>query len=49
MARVASADAIRLDAQDVPQREIQRQEREGTKNHESLEKGSQVNKCNVRL
>jgi len=41
--------AVLLGASLIRQREIQRQKREGTKNHESLEKGSQVKKRNVRL
>ena len=49
LARAATAEAIRLDAQEAPQREIQRQHREDEKNRESLEKARQVNKSNFRL
>ena len=49
MARVASADAIRLDAQEVPQREIQRQEREDETDREFPEEARHVNKPNIRL
>ena len=44
-----SFGAVLLGASLIRQRETQRQKREGTKNHESLEKGPQVNKRNVRL
>ena len=49
LARAATAEAIRLDAQTAPQREIQRQQREDEKNRESLEKARQANKSNFRL
>jgi hypothetical protein len=41
--------AVLLGASLIRQRETQRQKREGTKNHESLEKSPQVNKRNVHL
>ena len=49
LARTATAEAIRLDALEAPQREIQRQQREDDKNRESLEKARQANKLNFRL
>ncbi len=49
LARTATADAIRLDAAEAPQREIQRQNQEDEKNRESLEKARQVNKNKFRL
>jgi len=49
LARAAAAEAIRLDAQEAPQREIQRQQREDENNRESLERARQVNKQNFRL
>ena len=49
LARAATAEAIRLDAQEAPQREIQRQQREDEKNRESLGKTRQANKSNFRL
>lgn len=49
LARVATAEANRLDAQSAPQREMQRQQREDEKNRESLEKARQENKSNFRL
>jgi|SRR5208337_291258 len=49
LARTATAEAIRLDAVEAPQREIQRQNQEDDKNRESLEKARQVNKSKFRL
>ena len=49
LARAATAEANRLDAQTAPQREIQRQQGENEKNRESLEKARQENKSNFRL
>ena len=49
MARAATAEANRLDAQTAPQREIQRQQSEDEKNRESLETARQVSKRNFRL
>jgi hypothetical protein len=49
LARTAAAEANRFDAQEAPQREIQRQQREDDKNRESLEKARQENKSNFRL
>jgi hypothetical protein len=49
LARSATAEAIRLDAVEAPQREIQRQNQEDEKNRESLEKARQVNKSKFRL
>jgi hypothetical protein len=49
LARTATAEAIRLDAVEAPQREIQRQNQEDEKNRESLEKARQVNKSWFRL
>jgi hypothetical protein len=49
LARTATADAIRLDAAEAPQQEIQRQNQEDEKNRESLEKARQVNKNKFRL
>jgi hypothetical protein len=49
LARAATTEAIRLDAQEAPQQEIQRQQREDEKNRESLEKARQENKSNFRL
>jgi hypothetical protein len=48
LAQAAIAEAIRLDEQEAPQREIQRQQREDDNNRESLEKARQVNKRNFR-
>jgi hypothetical protein len=48
-ARIADAEANRLDALGAPQREIKRQQMEDEKNREALEKSRQVNKCNFRL
>jgi hypothetical protein len=48
LARTATAEAIRLDAVEAPQREIQRQNQEDEKNRESLEKARQINKNNFR-
>ncbi len=49
LARAATAEANRLDAQTAPQREIQSQQGEDEKNRESLEKARQENKSNFRL
>jgi len=49
LARTATAEAIRLDAAEAPQREIQRQNQEDEKNRESLENARQVNKGKFRL
>ena len=49
LARTATAEAIRLDAVEAPQREIQRQNQEDEKNRETLEKARQVNKNKFRL
>jgi len=49
LARIATAEANRLDAQTAPQREIQREQREDEKDLESLEKARQANKSNFRL
>jgi hypothetical protein len=49
LARTATAEAIRLDAVEAPQREVQRQNQEDEKNRESLEKARQVNKSKFRL
>jgi len=49
LARTATAEAIRLDADEAPQQEIQRQNQEDEKNRESLEKARQVNKNKFRL
>jgi hypothetical protein len=49
LARTATAEAIRLDAAEAPQQEIQRQNQEDEKNRESLEKARQVNKSKFRL
>ena len=49
LARAATAEAIQLDAQEAPQREIQRQNKEDEQNRESLERTRQVNKRNFRL
>jgi len=46
---VSVLGAVLLGASLIRQREIQHQKREGTKNHESVEKDPQVNKRNVRL
>ena len=48
LARTATTEAIRLDAQTAPQREIQRQKPEDDKNREALAKDRQVNKSNFR-
>jgi hypothetical protein len=44
LARTATAEAIRLDAVEAPQREIQRQNQEDEKDRESMEKARQANK-----
>jgi hypothetical protein len=49
LARTATAEAIRLDAVEAPQREIQRQNQGDEKTRESLEKARQVNKSKFRL
>ncbi len=49
LARTATEEAIRLDAVEAPQREIQRQNQGDEKNRESLEKARQVNKSKFRL
>ena len=49
LARTATAEAIRLDAVEAPQREIQRQNQEEEENRESLEKARQANKSKFRL
>jgi hypothetical protein len=49
LARTATAEAIRLDALEAPQREIQRQKQEDETNRESLEKARRANKLNFRL
>ena len=49
LARTATAEAIRLDAVEAPQREIQRQNQEDEKNRQSLEKARQANKSKFRL
>ncbi len=49
LARAASVEALRLEAQDAPQREIRRQQNEDQKNREALEKARGVNKPNFRL
>jgi hypothetical protein len=49
LARTATAEAIRLDAVEAPQQEIQPQNREDEKNRESLERARQVNKSKFRL
>ena len=49
LARAATTEAMRLDAQEAPQREIQLQNTEDEKNREALEKARQVNKSNFRL
>jgi hypothetical protein len=49
LARTAAAEAIRLDAAEAPQREVQLQNQEDAKNRESLEKARQVNKSKFRL
>jgi hypothetical protein len=49
LARTATAEANRLDAQEAPRREILRQQREDEKNRELLEKARQTNKSNFRL
>ena len=48
LARTATAQAIRLDALEASQREIQRQRKEDETNRESLEKARQANKLNFR-
>jgi hypothetical protein len=48
LARAATAEAIRLDALEAPQREIQRQKKEDATNQESLQKARQANKLNFR-
>ena len=49
LARTATAEALRLDAVEAPQREIKRQKQEDEQNRESLEKARQVNKDKFRL
>ncbi len=49
LARTATAEAIRLDALEAPQREIQRQNQEDVRNRESLEKARQENRSKFRL
>jgi hypothetical protein len=49
LARAATTESNRLDAQTAPQREIQRQQREDEKKRESLGKARQENKSNFRL
>jgi len=49
LARSATAEAIRLDAVEAPQREVQRQNQEDEKNRESLEKARQANKSKFHL
>ena len=49
LARTATTEAIRLDAQEAPQREIQRQYTEDKTNRETLENARRVNKQNFRL
>jgi hypothetical protein len=49
LARAATVEAIRLDADEAPQREIQRQNQEDEKNREALEKARQANKSKFRL
>ena len=48
LARSATAEAIRLDALEAPQQEIQRQNKEDQTNRESLDKARQENKHNFR-
>ena len=48
LARTATAEAIRLDALEAPQREIQRQRKEDETNREALERARQANKFNFR-
>jgi hypothetical protein len=48
LARSATAEAIRLDALEAPQRETQRQNKEDQTNRESLDKARQENKRNFR-
>ena len=49
LARAATTEANRLDAQTAPQRELQRQQGEDEKNRESLEKARKLNKSNFHL
>ncbi len=49
LARAATLEANRLDAQTAPQGEIQRQQGEDEKNRESLERARQANKRNFRF
>jgi hypothetical protein len=49
LARTATTESNRLDAQTASQWEIQRHQREDEKNRESLEKARQENKSNFRL
>jgi len=49
LARAATAEAIRLDAQEAPQREMERQNNEDKTNRELLEKARQLNKRNFHL
>jgi hypothetical protein len=48
LARAATTESNRLDAQMAPQREIERQQKEDEKNRESLEKARQEDKSNFR-
>jgi len=49
LARTATAEAIRLDALEAPQLEIQRQNKEDETNRETREKARQANKLNCSL
>jgi len=49
LARTATAEAIRLDAAEAPQRDIERQNQDDEKNRDSLEKARQANKSKFRL
>jgi hypothetical protein len=49
LARAATTEAIRLDAQEAPRREIQRQQKEDDEKRGVLEKARQENKNNFRL
>lgn len=48
LARAAIVEAIRLDEQEAPQREIERQEKQDQKDHAAQEKARQVNKATFR-
>ena len=48
LARAATTEAIRLDAIEAPQREIQRQKQEDESHRETLEKARRENKSNFR-